>query len=107
MRNLQRQGPVPQPEARRYDLAVAAWRPHSEQHPLLVAEAYGPDDVRAVVFGDSRRTQAGPDRIPAPPAAAARYRTPSTPFPRGGHRRRGRAPRPALPAERPLQKETS
>src|SRR6516164_299563 len=101
MMNLQRQGPAPRPEATRYDVAVAAWRPHTEQHRLLVAEAYGPGDVRAVVFGDPRRTQAGPDRVPAPPAAAqpapaARYRTRSTPYPHGGHRRCGRAPRPAL-----------
>src|SRR5262245_66014079 len=48
--DLRIQGPVSRPGDKRYDVATAAWRPEIEQHPVLVAEACGSDDVRAVVL---------------------------------------------------------
>src|SRR4029453_17865996 len=48
--DLRIQGPVSRPEDKRYDAAIATWRPQIEQRPVLVAEGCGPDDVRAVVL---------------------------------------------------------
>jgi FAD/FMN-containing dehydrogenase len=48
--DLRIQGPVSRPEDKRYDAAIATWRPQIEQRRMLVAEACGPDDVRAVVL---------------------------------------------------------
>ena len=38
------------PGDERYAAATATWHPQIEQRPVLVAEACGPDDVRAVVL---------------------------------------------------------
>lgn len=48
--DLRIQGLVSRPGDKRYDVATAAWRPEIEQHPVLVAEVCGSDDVRAVVL---------------------------------------------------------